>query len=214
MASYDLMDPGELVHACLQGQDVAWQEFIRRYDRLICGVTLRAAHHWGERSEEIAGDLVQEVYAKLCENQCRLLQGFESRHPGSIFGYLRAIAASVAHDYFRRLHSEKRGSGMVQHLEEREVEIPPTTQGSSVTIERNLLFAQIDGLLQAQLPPEIQERDRMIFWFRHRQGLTAQEIASLPLIGLTAKGVESTLRRLEQMVRTAMMEEGQSAQDT
>jgi hypothetical protein len=45
-----------------------------------------------------------------------------------------------------------------------------------------------------------QERDRTIFWLRHRQGLTASEIAAIPSIGLTTEGVESVLLRLETMI--------------
>jgi len=48
---------------------------------------------------------------------------------------------------------------------------------------------------------ETLQRDRTIFWLYYRQGLTAKEIGALPSIGLSLKGVESTLHRLTQLVR-------------
>ena len=50
------------------------------------------------------------------------------------------------------------------------------------------------------------DRDRTIFWLYYRQGLTTKAIATLPAIGLTIKGVESTLGRLTKMVRKRMVE--------
>jgi RNA polymerase sigma factor (sigma-70 family) len=201
------MSTEELIRACVQGQRGAWEEFILRYDRLIVGVVIRTSDYWGADSDESIKDMVQEVYAKLCEDQCRLLKEFEFRHEGSIYGYLKAIAANEVHDRLRHLHSERRGSGQAgTSLELLQNQPIADRDGSQAAIEQQLLFNEIDDLLQTHLPESTQERDRTIFWLRHRQGLAAREIASQPSINLTAKGVESTLRRLEQLLRTALAE--------
>ncbi|HWF02041.1 MAG TPA: hypothetical protein VHA06_00050 [Candidatus Angelobacter sp.] len=44
-------------------------------------------------------------------------------------------------------------------------------------------------------------RDYTIFWLYYREGLTAKAIADDPSIGLTVKGVESTLLRLIKLIR-------------
>ncbi|HEV2960499.1 MAG TPA: sigma-70 family RNA polymerase sigma factor [Candidatus Angelobacter sp.] len=198
----------ELIRACVAGERRAWEEFILRYDKLIAGVVFRTAEYWGYASSESLKDMVQEVYAKLCENNCYLLRQFEARHDGAIYGYLKAIAANEVHDRLRQLHSEKRGSGHIDALESIKNEPVATHDGSQAAIEQQLLFKEIDDLLRAHLPQSTQERDRTIFWLRHRQGLTAREIASFPAIELSAKGVESTMRRLEQLVRAVMAEGG------
>ena len=41
----------------------------------------------------------------------------------------------------------------------------------------------------------------MIFWLYFRQGMSTKEIASLPTIGLGAKGVGSVIERLKQAIR-------------
>jgi hypothetical protein len=45
------------------------------------------------------------------------------------------------------------------------------------------------------------ERDRKLFWLYYRVGLTADAIAGLPSIGLSTKGVESSLLRLTRLLR-------------
>lgn len=196
----------ELIRSCIAGQREAWEEFILRYDRFIAGVVFRTAEYWGVAFSESLKDMAQDIYAKLCENNCYLLRQFEARHEGSIYGYLKAITANEVHDRLRRLHSEKRGRGHIDALENIQDEPASTDAGSQAAIEQQVLFKQIDDLLQAHLPEPTQQRDRMIFWLRHRQGLTAKEIAAIPAIALTPKGVESTIRRLEQLLRAAIAE--------
>jgi hypothetical protein len=53
------------------------------------------------------------------------------------------------------------------------------------------------------LPLEARGRDLLIFRLYFRVGLTARQIASLPL-GLTEKGVESALRHMVQLLRSRL----------
>jgi hypothetical protein len=45
----------------------------------------------------------------------------------------------------------------------------------------------------------------MIFWLYFRQGLSTREIASLPGIGLGAKGVGSVIERLKRSIREQIL---------
>jgi len=60
---------------------------------------------------------------------------------------------------------------------------------------------EIDEHLKRVLTGPDQERDRMIFWLYFRQGMSTKEIASLPTIGLGAKGVGSVIERLKHGIR-------------
>jgi len=72
-------------------------------------------------------------------------------------------------------------------------------------VERAVLLDEVDACLRAVAPADTEERDRTIFWLYYRQGLTAKEIVELPSIGLSLKGVESTLHRLTQLVRAQLV---------
>jgi RNA polymerase sigma-70 factor (ECF subfamily) len=68
-------------------------------------------------------------------------------------------------------------------------------------IEQSVLHDQLDRKMRSA-PEMVGERDRAIFWLYYRQGFTAEEIAGLIGAELTAKGVESALRRVAKWVRS------------
>ena len=73
-------------------------------------------------------------------------------------------------------------------------------RGDNPRMHQAALFAQLDQMLRSA-PKTVSERDRALFWLYYRQGYTAEEIARVPATGLTAKGVESALRRVTTWLR-------------
>jgi len=198
-----------LIRACVDEKAAAWQEFIRRFNRIIAITSYRAARRWAEGSPEVVDDLTQETYLKLCADDARVLREFDSPHPDAIFAFLKVVTANVANDYFKRIHAGKRGGNHVNEtLEDAERSGSAVGPSSPASVERAVLLSEVDACLCAVAPADTQERDRTIFWLYYRQGLTAKEIVELPFIDLTLKGVESTLHRLTQLVRTHLVERG------
>ena len=193
---------------CVNADVAAWEEFMRRYHRLIAGVVFRTTQKWGKSSPTTMDDLIQETYLKLCADEYRLLRAYDPRHPDAIYGYLKVIAANVVHDRLKALHSEKRGGDQIVEelttLENRSgVE---EASGTKHAMERQILLREIAAHLNASLSGDTADRDRTIFWLYYRQGFTTKAIASLPAIGLTIKGVESAILRITKLVRRRMVE--------
>jgi RNA polymerase sigma-70 factor (ECF subfamily) len=155
---------------------------------------------------------VQEVFLKLCEQERRILRNFEPRGEDSFLGLLRIVVASVANDYFRRLYSAKRG-GKVLTMPLLDESAQATVGGTddAARMQQSALLEQLDQKLRAA-PDTIPERDRALFWLYYRQGYTAEEIARLPATGLTAKGVESALRRVTVWLRAEVGREKSGGQ--
>lgn len=203
MSRFSELSSVQLVRECAGSKDAdAWVEFIRRFQPVIAAAVLRTARPFGEPPRQLLDDLVQDTYLKLCENDSRLLRSFQPRGEDSIFGYLKVVAANVAHDHFKSALAGKRGASQTEAIGE-PVQIDPKTQGTDAVdvIHRNLQLEQIDRILRQVTEGKDQERKCTIFWLRHRQGLTASEIAALPSIGLSTEGVESVLLRLSVMIR-------------
>jgi RNA polymerase sigma-70 factor (ECF subfamily) len=78
--------------------------------------------------------------------------------------------------------------------------MPADGAHQSAQMQRSALLAQLDSKLRSA-PDVIPDRDRTLFWLYYRQGFTAQEIARLGGAGLSAKGVESALRRVTIWLR-------------
>jgi RNA polymerase sigma factor (sigma-70 family) len=197
---YAALSAERLILACTQTGDAsAWEEFVRRFHRPIATVALRVARRWGDSSPQVVDDLIQETYLKLCAANFRILRSFKSQHPDAFYGYLKVVTANLVHDQFKAAHSGKRGSGTI------EVAVDPriASEGgaSAKSSERGILLQQIDVLLGRLAVGQNLERDRRVFWLYYRVGLTANAIASLPAIGLSTKGVESTILRLTRLLR-------------
>lgn len=200
----------ELIAACIAKNDEsAWVEFVRRFRPLISTVVLRTARNWGEPIPGQLDDLIQDTFMKLCADDCRLLRNFHSAHPSAIFGFLKVITANVVHDHFKASHAVKRGAGgLPTSLQDHERNEPFATTASprdnSSRMEHSILMQEIDRYLVQKVAPTELTRSRRIFWLYYRCGLSARAISALPHIDLTTKGVESTILRLNRLVRTAV----------
>jgi RNA polymerase sigma-70 factor, ECF subfamily len=193
----------ELARACAHSADAReWEELLRRCTPVAALVAGRITRMWlGSATPSVVDDIVQEVFLKLCEQQRRILREFRPRGEDSFLGLLRVVTASVANDYFRRQHSEKRGGKVVTTaIEEETGAAVPAAGETSREMQRAVLFSELDQKLRSA-PGSSAERDRTIFWLYYLQGLTADEIAALPASELTAKGVESALRRVTSWLR-------------
>ena len=149
---------------------------------------------------------MQVTYLKLWEGGCRLLRDFAIQRPDAILGYLKKIAANATHDYFKHCHSQSSG-GDEPHVSTSDVDPQAGDQahGSEQEIAFGIFLNEIDTYLKRCSSAPDQERDRMIFWLYFRQGMSAKEIASLPMIGLGAKGVGSVITRLKHDIREQIL---------
>lgn len=203
MIPYSSLSVEELIRACAEsGDSAAWEEFIARFQRDISLSIIRTAHRWGIPPREVADDLIQETYARLCADKCRLLYEFAMARREAVSGYIKTVATNVARDYFKSQQSRKRGGkSVVQSQPELEPKARSESLGGQDAMEREILLRQIDSCLQSYSEGPSQERDRTVFWLYYRHGMTAKEIAALPATGLTVKSVESVILRLKSLIR-------------
>src|ERR1700678_2129302 len=215
MESCSSLSIEELVRRCSASRSAdAWEEFVRRFHRLIATVILRTAARLGDSSRQTVDDLIQETYLKLCADDSRILRSFEQQRPDAFIGYVKVVAANVARDHFQSYHTKKRGPG---HVEQLEVDFVPFaaigSAGSPQSIERAILIEEVTQLLELCVAGTDQERNTRIFWLHYRSGLSARAIADLPGIGLTTKGVESIITRVTRDLRERMAQPKAELQD-
>jgi RNA polymerase sigma-70 factor (ECF subfamily) len=199
----------EVVCLCAgPSDDDAWEEFVSRVGRPISLTVMRTASLWGEASRSLVEDLIQVTYLKLWEDNCRLLRDFAVQHPEATLGYVKKIAANVTHDHFKHGHSQSAGGDNL-HVSTSDVdpEAGREVYGSQEKIAFEIFLKELDGHLKHGLAGPDQQRDRMIFWLYFRQGMSNKEIASLPTIRLSAKGVGSVIERLKHVIREQILGE-------
>ena len=185
----------DLLHLCLRSEnEQQWGEFVRRTQPLIASVIINTIRRWQEPNPNLVDDLIQDTYVKLFADDRRILRSIKNEYENSIFGFLKVMAGNVTIDHFRRAENK------VEEIELSDPVLPPTPEG----LDR-LQFAHLKDQIHARLKclsaSETYARDESIFWLYYEQGYTAKEISLLPAVGLTVKGVESTLQRLTRFIR-------------
>ena len=185
----------EIVAACLEsGSDAAWVAFVQRFQPLIASSVARVVHRYGVAAPALIDDLIQDTYLRLCKDDCRNLREFRAQHDEAIFGYLKVIATSVALDHFRARTTHKRRGEIPDDGSGFEASISPDS------IEQAALILE----LEAHVAANESERDRTIFSLYYREGFTARDIASIPGLGLSQKGVEACIYRITQALRNTV----------
>jgi|SRR5215467_6506457 len=185
----------ELLHLCLGSEDQGlWQQFVRRTQPLIANVIINTLRRWREPTPSLVDDLIQETYLKLFANDRKALRGIKNEYENTIFGFLKVVAANATHDHFR--HAQNK----VSEVELIDQTVPPSPNGFD-RIEFTRLKDKIQERLQGLASSETYSRDVSIFWLYYEQGYSAKEISLLPSMGLTVKGVESTLQRLTRFLK-------------
>jgi RNA polymerase sigma-70 factor, ECF subfamily len=197
----------QLARLCAQKDSEAWLEFIERYQRPITLVILRTLREAGGASPLLIDDLVQETYAALCADGCRLLRNFVEEYPNSLDAMVRVVAANLTYDHLRAHNAKKRGGDFHQvAYNSRTLAQLPSPNGGE-TIGRQMQLKEIDATLQVARERQIASaRDRAIFQLHFQFGMSVKAIAQISTFHLTPKGVESSLRRTVGMLKKTIGE--------
>jgi DNA-directed RNA polymerase specialized sigma24 family protein len=186
-----------LVELCLERNEDAWVELLRRYHLLIVKVSSRTIRRWFKPTPSVLDDLFEEVLVKICANEFRALRELEWRHEGTLRGLLQVVSSTVAQDYLRRCLARSRSLHLEQQLEEfvheREVKDPHSA------VEHKILLQQIASRMAQLISEPNRTRDIAMFLLYFGYRVTAAEIARLYHLG--TKTVESKLLRLSRLAR-------------
>ena len=210
---YQELAPVQLARLCAEKDSQAWLEFIQRYQRPITLVILRTLREAGGASTLLIDDLVQDTYAALCANGCRLLRDFVEEYPSSLDAMVRVVAANLTHDHLRAQNAKKRGGDFHQVAYDSSVVARIPSPYGHETVERHMQLKEIDATLQGARERQTSSaRDYAIFWLHFRLGMSANAIARVSAFQLTSKGVESSLRRTVGMLKKAVGGDSQPLQ--
>jgi DNA-directed RNA polymerase specialized sigma24 family protein len=188
----------QLVELCLEGSEDAWNEFLRRFHRLINGVLARTIRPWFRVTPGLLEDLHQDVLVKISANDFRALRELEWRHEGALRGLLQVTAASVAQDYIRRCLAQRRDPRLEEQLDE--FKHDRGTKDSAAATERKIMLEQLALCLEKAIHAEPDHtRDVAMFLLYYGCRVTAADLARLYHLGI--RTVENTVARLSRLAR-------------
>ncbi|HEU4415273.1 MAG TPA: RNA polymerase sigma factor [Candidatus Angelobacter sp.] len=190
----------DLLDRCLSSEnEELWLAFVRRTQPMMANVIMNTVRRWKEPNPGLVDDLLQETFLKLFAHDRKALRSIRNAHENTIFGYLKVVAGNTARDHFRSPKNK------IEEIEATDLVVPPSPDGWD-RISFNRLKDKIQERLDRLSSSETYQRDVSIFWLYYEQGYSAKEVASIPQIGLTTKGVESTLLRLTKLLKEEGLE--------
>lgn len=156
---------------------------------------VKATRPFGCEDRSVIEDLVQDTYQRLCDNRYQALYAIKTEQSEGVFAFVKSVAYATTVDHFRKQGAAKRGGlqrpvSLNDLVSDIGTGVCPENQ-----LETRLLLDKVSTQLEEDFTGETAKRDLSVFWLHYRQGFTASEISRIPSIGLTAKGVESLLRR-------------------
>ncbi len=215
----------QLVQVCARDSrnEAAWEEFVNRFNQHIAISVIRVLRSNSDQlmssdgliPPDVINDLIQQVYVRLLDNDRQALKRFRGEHEKSIFAYLARLTTTVVLDYLRRRSAGRRPPELISwtEIEYRLKDSLDEMDSCSATLSSSDLENRLnEGMtvrdmiaqLQCILEGEHKRRDILIFVLYVFDGLTAEEIAAQPGIGLTPNGVRSVLIRLKRKLKEHM----------
>jgi RNA polymerase sigma factor (sigma-70 family) len=186
------MTDQELVDLCCRSRSAGeWDEFVRRFRPVLASAIRRKLQVRGRATLEAIDECVQQTCLRLCDHDFHALRLVSRAEPAAIRAYLRVVASNIAIDYARKIRPETALDDSIPS------DRPPS--------DRLILVNQVFRILE-NCVGEDPKRNRLIFRLYYRTGLTSANIAKLPGVGLSPKGVESRLLRLGDCIRKRVAE--------
>lgn len=167
---------------------------VGRLQPLIVGVVSCTLRRYNVCDSERVKDLTQDAFLKILRSKFNLRGRTRGRTEAEILGLIRLTTANLVLDALRASK-----------------QLVPIADGLEIPQHDNLdlkvLVLDVDAVLKKLLTGPNAARDYQIFWFYHRDRMTAREISLLPGLNLTVKGVESVVFRLTAEVKEAFIDE-------
>ena len=201
----------ELIDQCAHDKknNKAWLEFLSRYEGCIHNMVIQECKNSELKKnifqfEETVRDLVQDVYLKLLQNDCKALRTFRGDSENSIYSYLAIISKNVVKNYIVKIRAKKRPpidrsldnfiivneeNGEVYYCDKHKTAIFDTEQ----EFKLKMLKEKIDICLKRIMTGRDKDRNKEIYQLHLYNGYTPKEIASYFNFGLSTRRIANII---------------------
>jgi len=176
------VDETALIRAAQQGDQDAFEQLVRRYDRPVLRLAMNLL-----RNPEDARDVYQEAFLRVYRNlgSFRLDSSFQT--------WLYRIVTNLCLDRFRgRKVRREEPADLIENAREERAEVDP---------QRSLLSKELGARIR-QVLGGLTPRERTVFELRHYQGLRLKDIGET--LGTSEEAAKNCLFRVTQKMRVAL----------
>jgi RNA polymerase sigma-70 factor (ECF subfamily) len=185
------MDESELIRAAQRGDERAFEQLVRLYDRNVLRMALNLL-----RSSEDANDIYQEAFLRVYKN----LHSF--RFDCSFHTWLYRIVTNLCLDALRKRKVRREESTLVETSEGFLDRMDTLEEGRAHgDPQRQLMSRELHKKIQDVLV-DLTPRERTVFEMRHYQGLRLKAIGEI--LGTSEEAAKNCLFRATQKMRIAL----------
>ncbi|MCM8800396.1 MAG: sigma-70 family RNA polymerase sigma factor [Candidatus Omnitrophica bacterium] len=126
------MNDLKFLRRCLEGERVAWDEFLKRYSRLIYSYIYNVLKLKGKSladSEEVE-NIFQEIFVFLTQDNFKKLRTFKAKNGCSLASWLRVVVINYTIDYLRK----KRNLVSLEEENEQGLSLKDTLRDDSTSV--------------------------------------------------------------------------------
>lgn len=206
----------ELVKRCANSlnNNSAWLEFFSRYKQCIYYTIIHECQKnevkkYCFQFEETVKDLVQDVYLKILENDCKALKQFRGESENSVYSYLKMIAKNVVKNYITKMQAQKRpqveislDTPIMLTDENEPIYYKDRKKSTSFDTEQEfrltILKEEIEYRLAKLLTGRKKKRNKLICQLHIYNGFSANEIALFFNFGISTKHIANIISNSRQ----------------
>lgn len=196
------MDDLEFVRRCVKGDNQSWDEFLKKYSRLIYNYIHNVL---GSKSYKLAQehieDIFQGIFHSLIDDNYRKLRTFKSRNGCSLASWLRQVTINFTLDYIRKIKpavsidaQDDQGLSLKDILPDDSSPIPETIIHSE---KLNTLKDCIEGL---------EKQDKYFLELHINRGLRLEALKEH--LGLTRGAIDMQKSRIIERLRDCFKKKG------
>ncbi len=162
---------------------------------------------------QIVQDLVQDIYVRLVDNNCKALKAYEGTSDPAFYKYLSVIARNSVRNYMMREGAQKRPhidrsldhsreqyqqTGSIRHAN---ILKAPNTEPLSV----DQLMEEIHAIIHKVSSAKDRKRNIIIFQLYFHEGFSPAEIADVQGMKISAKTVSNIITMLKKAIRRELL---------
>ncbi len=173
----------ELVHRILDGDDSAFSELVKKYQKPVHALVWRKIGDF-----HIAEEITQDTFLKAYQGLATL------KSPQSFASWLYVIAANRCSTWLRKKRLR------TQPIEEtNSTQLEKTTYSGYIIEEKERTIAEAKREVVKQLLANLQESDRTVITLHYFGEMSAAEIGAF--LGVSVNTIKSRLRRAQQRLK-------------
>lgn len=178
----------QLLNRLLSGNTATFQDFHRRYNRLIASCIRKVFHKYSvDYSEEDMGDTIGQAFLNMVKDDFRKLRLYDSEKGYRLSSWIGLISTNTAYDFLRRLKPKSRS------LDDTERYMPEPVSSLPSPSENLEQKEQITLLLKAI--EQLSDNEKRFVELCYKHQLTHEEISEQ--MGLSLNTVYSKKNKIK-----------------